>query len=73
MKLKADIKYGRDSQSQMLDLYFPENASKNDLPLVMFIHGGGFSGGDKAKGAALDLANANNQNFVLPHNHIEHY
>lgn len=41
-----DLAYGTDSDLQKLDLYLPEEP-KEDVPLVMFIHGGGFIAGDK--------------------------
>ncbi|OAQ40774.1 hypothetical protein A5893_07500 [Pedobacter psychrophilus] len=53
--LIQDIRYGTipaialDSTSdRILDLYLPQNdASKTSLPVFIFIHGGGFTGGDK--------------------------
>ena len=39
-----------------LDLYVPTNNSEN-RPVFMFIHGGGFIGGDKQGGQILTLAN----------------
>lgn len=43
-----DLEYGRvDGISLKLDLYRPETISK-PLPLILFIHGGGWTGGDKA-------------------------
>lgn len=39
--------YGGDSTSdRSLDLYLPEN-TEEAVPAILFIHGGGFSGGDK--------------------------
>ena len=39
-----------------LDLYLPENASDN-RPVVLFIHGGGFTGGIKHKPEIVEMAN----------------
>lgn len=44
-----DIAYDTLSQSQKLDLYLPETG-EGPFPLIMFIHGGGWSAGDKADG-----------------------
>ena len=44
---KADVAYASTSSSQVLDLWLPPNAS-GPVPLVIFIHGGAFKGGDKA-------------------------
>src|SRR4051812_42106774 len=41
-----DLKYGDGSPAQMLDIYLPEKLDQ-PLPLVIYIHGGGWSGGDK--------------------------
>jgi acetyl esterase/lipase len=47
VEAKWDVPYaGPDSKSQKLDLYLPENAA-GKLPLIVAIHGGGWSGGDK--------------------------
>lgn len=55
VKLYENLRYGKipdyttnSSSDRILDLYIPDTASKiNRLPLFLFIHGGGFSGGDK--------------------------
>jgi hypothetical protein len=39
-----------------LDLFLPENISSEKLPLVIFVHGGGFSGGSRDGGFAFCLA-----------------
>ncbi len=36
-------------RKEKLDLYFPNGPSRPDRPAVVFIHGGGFTGGDKAE------------------------
>ena len=41
-----DLKYGADIK-QRLDLYFPLHM-KTDLPIFLFLHGGGFREGDKS-------------------------
>ena len=41
-----DINYG-DGERQKLDILFPDNKSPKGV--VLFFHGGGFTGGDKAQ------------------------
>ncbi|MCC6981286.1 MAG: alpha/beta hydrolase [Candidatus Melainabacteria bacterium] len=56
-----DIAYGAKSQSQKLDLFIPKSSAlktKAGLPLVIWIHGGGWSGGDKAGGPINPLLEA---------------
>ena len=48
---KRDLAYaGSDNPRQKLDLYLPRNPAAAKLPLVVFIHGGGWKAGDKASG-----------------------
>jgi arylformamidase len=54
VELLRDLPYGEHPVLQSLDVYRPVNAS-GALPVLLFVHGGGWSGGDKrqdpAKGA----------------------
>lgn len=51
VKLEADIPYaGTDNPRQRLDLMLPETPKGGKLPVVVFIHGGGWQGGDKVGG-----------------------
>jgi len=53
-----DITYGSKSASQKLDLFIPPSSvlkNKNGLPLVIWIHGGGWNSGDKAGGPITPL------------------
>lgn len=53
--IKRDIVYGSEvPQSQNLDLYVPRKASE-PLPLVVWIHGGGFVRGSKRPTVAMPL------------------
>jgi poly(3-hydroxybutyrate) depolymerase len=48
------IQYFKDDTIQLdLDLFLPDKLNKMDHPLLIFLHGGGFSGGDKASGYDL--------------------
>jgi acetyl esterase/lipase len=53
--MEADLKYGSVSgRGQLLDLYLPAKIDK-PLPLIVWIHGGGWSGGDKANPPGLAM------------------
>jgi len=60
VEIRFDQPYaGTDNKFQMLDLYLPKiRADDKPLPIVVFIHGGGWSGGDRKgyAGPAADLA-----------------
>ena len=47
LKVTRDLKYGPDARN-VLDLYEPEGGGAN-RPVVLFIHGGSWSGGSKAE------------------------
>lgn len=52
----ADIEYVQGGHSRhRLDLYLPENRS-SPVPVVLWVHGGGWAGGDKARTPAAFLA-----------------
>jgi acetyl esterase/lipase len=56
IRIERDISYIPDGDSsQRLDLYLPERRSDRPLPVVVWIHGGGWLGGSKKEnpGAAL--------------------
>lgn len=49
---ELDIPYAdTDNPRQRLDLYLPKNPNSNKLPVIVFFHGGGWTGGDKSKEA----------------------
>lgn len=49
---ELDIPYaGTGNPLQRLDLYLPKNRRSAKLPVIVFIHGGGWMGGDKSIGA----------------------
>lgn len=50
---ELDVPYAEtDNPRQRLDLYLPEDPADEPLPVIVFFHGGGWSRGDKADGAA---------------------
>lgn len=42
-----DVPYSKQSVSQKLDIYFPDNLSAKPLPVIISIHGGAFMYGNK--------------------------
>ena len=63
VEFKADLPYaGNDNPRQALDLYLPKKrANDKPLPVVVYIHGGGWIGGSRAGGGpALAFAMTGN-------------
>jgi acetyl esterase/lipase len=63
VELKADLPYaGNTNPRQMVDLYLPKNrASDKPLPVVVYIHGGGWMNGSrKNAGPAVAFATSGN-------------
>src|SRR5262245_32904620 len=53
ISLQRDVPYaGTDNRRQRLDIYLPKKPKSKKLPVVVFIHGGGWQAGDKLNGAA---------------------
>jgi arylformamidase len=49
-QLKSDIPYVENGhERQVLDVYTPERAADGRLPVMFWIHGGGWEGGDKSE------------------------
>lgn len=47
---KYDVKYVPDGdEAQALDIYYPETPSDKPLPLLVWVHGGGWQGGSKSQ------------------------
>ena len=44
---KKDLKYPWKYPQNTWDLYFPKDEKKASWPLILWVHGGGFVGGDK--------------------------
>lgn len=56
VEVLRDLEYvlGGGHERNRLDLYRPEKANR-PLPVMLWIHGGGWQGGDKARGPAVGL------------------
>lgn len=50
VRTQMDIAYGDDSPAQKLDLYLPAESDGPLRPALVFVHGGGWRGGDKQRG-----------------------
>src|SRR5581483_3788056 len=51
---EVDVVYGKAGDIDLkLDLYLPKAEAKKPRPVVVWIHGGGWSGGNKSSGARL--------------------
>ncbi len=48
----TDLSYG-NGESNKFDLYVPADASKDSYGLIVYLHAGGFTGGDKADDAQM--------------------
>lgn len=56
-RIVKDLPYvaGSINKEQRLDVMIPKTQSTKPLPLIVFIHGGGWEAGDKAQTPALEL------------------
>lgn len=52
----SDIPFLGAGRKEKLDLYFPAGPARTDRPAVVFIHGGGFTGGDKAEYRSVSVS-----------------
>jgi triacylglycerol lipase len=46
--VERDLRYGSDARNR-LDVFHPATADKALRPILVFVHGGGFTGGDKSR------------------------
>lgn len=49
-EFKTVTYYANDTLKLELDLFLPKNTAKEKLPLLIHVHGGGFSGGERSNG-----------------------
>ncbi len=55
---KTEIYSVKDGEELKLDIYSPTNDSKQARPLIVFMHGGGFSGGTRTNEGEVKFAEA---------------
>ncbi len=55
VKVDRDLEYGPHGERNRLDLYLPEKQPDHPLPLVVWIHGGGWEAGNKDNPLGLGL------------------
>ncbi|MBI1353616.1 MAG: alpha/beta hydrolase fold domain-containing protein [Acidobacteria bacterium] len=55
-RVEKDVAYASASPAQRLDLYLPDASGEALRPAIVFVHGGGWKGGDKGGGAWASLA-----------------
>ncbi len=54
VKITRDVEYGKaEGRSLKLDIYQPEKPASDKLPVIVWIHGGGWRGGNKSSGSRL--------------------
>lgn len=59
VKLEPDVQYvPKGDPAEKLDLYLPEQPSDKPLPMVVYIHGGGWRGGSKSDCPAVGFVPA---------------
>ena len=58
VKVEHDLAYGPHGEANKLDLYLPGKKSSHPLPLVIWIHGGGWQAGSKENPKGLGLLKA---------------
>jgi len=68
VKVIRDIEYGTvGAIPLLLDIYVPETPIATPMPAVIWIHGGGWFGGDKSKDSILGLDRTNRIELLAEH------
>lgn len=62
---ETDIAYGSISDTQKLDIYYPNEASSEPYPVVIAIHGGAFMMGNKTGGDVSSMLQAVNYGYAV--------
>lgn len=61
---KLDVAYDDQSIRQKFDIFYPDETSR-DLPVVFYIHGGGFEMGDKRSGYIFSVIRGLKQGYAV--------
>ncbi len=57
IRVERDLKYGdAPGAANLLDIYLPAEAPASPRPLIVWVHGGGWEGGDKTFGVGAEIA-----------------
>lgn len=61
-----DVAYADISESQKMDIYLPENINEVDpVPVIVYVHGGGFKMGDKSSGILKSVLEGLNRGYAV--------
>ncbi len=60
----TDVAYGKQSESQKMDIYLP-NEGKGPFPVIVAVHGGGFSKGDKTEKGIASMLEGVNRGYAV--------
>lgn len=64
-KKVTDVSYGTISETQKLDIYYPNTASEQPYPVIIAIHGGAFMMGDKTGGDVASMLQGANNGYAV--------
>jgi acetyl esterase/lipase len=59
-----DVSYANGLPSQKLDIYLPEKGD-GPFPTIIVLHGGGWAGGDKARGTIVSILKAVDRGYAV--------
>ncbi|MGX9134201.1 alpha/beta hydrolase fold domain-containing protein [Rummeliibacillus sp. JY-2-4R] len=59
-----DVAYGKQSKSQKMDIYLP-NEGNGPFPVIVAVHGGGFSKGDKREKGIASMLEGVNRGYAV--------